>query len=96
MITNIRIDLDDKQRDKLSRVLNPSKQKSLASRKDVTAFVTGCIDAALSTNLVEHGVVTKTPTTRVAYFRSLERHLRKEGNHSGADIAAQTVSDLGG
>lgn len=43
MIVQIRIDIDDDQRNALARSLNPAAKKALASRADVTEYVQGCI-----------------------------------------------------
>ncbi len=67
MITNIRVEMDDEQRNKLARLISRSETKSLATRKDVTEFVMGCI-AAVDAIMV--------PDQAVAESYELVRHSR--------------------
>jgi len=95
MITIARIELNEDQRGRLAMLTGAKK---VVSRKDVTAFLNGCIEAALSidTTVQQPAIKRGTVTPRNIYFRSLESHLRRQGNHRGADIAARTARELEG
>jgi len=47
MNVNVKLSLDDGERDALADYIDGRVNKRLASRKDVNNFVKGCLDAAL-------------------------------------------------
>ncbi len=72
MITNVRIDLTDEQRNVLSRAINPSAPKRLATRQDVTEYVMGCIEAATAPEAISEApraVSTPSSVSAPAYTR---------------------------
>jgi hypothetical protein len=62
MIVNVRIDIDDAQRNALSVLLNPAAPKRLATRLEVNSFVCGIIDGVCKT--VPPMAADETPRTR--------------------------------
>jgi len=47
MKVNVKLDIDDRERDVLANFIDGKITKRLATRKDVVNFVGGCVDSAI-------------------------------------------------
>jgi len=50
MKVNVKLDINDTERDMLADYIDGETSKRLATRKDVNSFIQGCIDAAYELN----------------------------------------------
>ena len=80
MITNIRIDLDDHQRDLLANLIDGKVKSRLATRADVKAFVEGCVERAVQAAMGGEPQVTQATTLSPGEQAEVER-LRKLGHN---------------
>lgn len=79
MITNIRLDLDNHERDLLANLIDGKVSARLATRKDVTAFVEGCVNRAVQAAMGGETPVQQATTLSDSESAEVER-LRSLGH----------------
>lgn len=80
MKTNVSIDLDDACRDLLANYFDGKVTKRLATRKDVTEFVLGCVDMAVQNAMGGAQAVAQACNLSAVEMAEVER-LRKLGKN---------------